>query len=177
MTHLVIAPSIPAWKTDGALIFDRKFYDGMLLYTQKWPGKISCVISLSSARLPEFGVITINNSELPFECITLNENQLITSHHLQDASIVMASADFNGHLHLSKLCRNEKIRFVYNIENTLETRYQIALLSTRNPIVQLRRIYYIWAQERKRVAALKSCDGLQSNGVPAHIDYRYDNHG
>ena len=84
--HLIITPSVPAWKSDNALIFDRKFYDGMLLYTQKWPGKLSCVISLSSEKLPEFGTVTINTNELPFKCITLAENQLITAEHLKDAS-------------------------------------------------------------------------------------------
>jgi glycosyltransferase involved in cell wall biosynthesis len=173
MTHLVICPSVPAWKTNDALCFDRKFYDGMLLYTQKWPGKISCVISLSSARLPDFGIATINISELPFECITLNENQLITAYHLQGASIVLGTGDSHDQLHLSKLCRERNIKCVYVIENIPETRYQIASLSTKNPIVRLRRYLYIWQGERKRVAAFKICDGLQSNGTPAHIEYRY----
>ena len=175
MTHLVITPSVPAWKTNNALIFDRKFYDGMLLYTEKWPGKITCIITLSSAKLPEFGIATINDSELPFECITLNANEPITAHHLQGASIVLASGDSDNQLHLSKLCRKENIKCVYIIEYIPETRYQIAALSTKNPIVKLRRLFYIWEKERKRVAAFKLCDGLQSNGTPAHIEYSYVN--
>ena len=149
----------------------------MLLYTKKWPGKISCVISLSSARLPDFGIATINISELPFECITLNENQLITAYHLQGASIVLGTGDSDDQLQLGKLCRERNIKCVYIIENIPETRYQIASLSTRNPIVRLRRYFYIWQTERKRVAAFKICDGLQSNGTPAHIEYRYVSNG
>jgi glycosyltransferase involved in cell wall biosynthesis len=175
MTHLVICPSVPAWKINDALCFDRKFYDGMLLYTQKWPGKISCVISLSSARLPDFGIATINISELPFECITLNESQLITADHLQGASIILGAGDSNDQLHLGKLCRERNIKCVYVIENIPETRYQIASLSTKNPIVRLRRYLYLWQGERKRVAAFNICDGLQSNGTPAHFEYGYVN--
>ena len=171
--HLIITPSVPAWKSDNALIFDRKFYDGMLLYTQKWPGKLSCVISLSSEKLPEFGTVTINTNELPFKCITLAENQLITAEHLKDASIVLASGDADNQLHLSKLCKQENIKCVYIIEYIPETRYQIASLSTSNPIVKLRRFFYIWEKERKRVAAFKLCDGLQSNGTPAYNEYNY----
>ena len=175
LPHLVITPSVPVWKTDNALIFDRKFYDGMLLYTQKWPGKISCIISLSSEKLPAFGVATINNSELPFKCITLDDKQQITADHLQGASIVLASGDSDNQLHLSQLCRQENIKCVYIIEYIPETRYQIASLSTTNPIVKLRRLFYIWEKERKRVAAFKLCDGLQSNGTPAHSEYHYVN--
>jgi colanic acid/amylovoran biosynthesis glycosyltransferase len=173
--HLVITPSVTAWKTRNALIFDRKFYDGMLLYVQKWPGKITCIMSISSAKLPEFGTATINNSDLPFTCITLDHNELIAAHHLQGASIVLASGDSDNQLHLSKICSKENIKCVYIIEYIPETRYQIASMSTNNPVVKLRRLLYIWGKERKRVAAFTLCDGLQSNGTPAHIEYNYVN--
>jgi len=105
----------------------------------------------------------------------LEDNQLIAAHHLQGASIVLASGDSDTQLHLSKLCRKENIKCVYIIEYIPETRYQIASLSTKNPIVKLRRLFYIWEKEKNRVAAFKLCDGLQSNGTPAHIEYNYVN--
>ena len=166
--HLAITPSVPVWKSGNLLIFDLKFYNGMLLYVEKWPGDVSCIISLSTEPLPEFGVITISYIELPFKCITLIEKELITAAHLQGVSIVLASGDSDNQLHLSKLCKKENIKCVYIIEYIPETRYQIAALSTSNPIVKLRRFLYIWEKERKRVAAFKLCDGLQSNGVPVH---------
>ncbi len=171
--HLMITPSVPAWKSDNALIFDRKFYDGMLLYSQKWPGKLSCVISLSTTKLPEFGTVTINPNSLPFKCITLEEHLIITAQHLQDASIVLASGDADNQLHLSKLCKQKNIKCVYIIEYIPETRYQIAALSTSNTIVKLRRFFYIWEKERKRLASFKLCDGLQSNGTPAYNEYNF----
>ena len=169
--HLAITPSVPVWKSDNLLIFDLKFYNGMLLYTEKWPGDVSCIISLSTEPLPEFGVKALSYNELTFKCITLIEKELISATHLQGVSIVLASGDSDNQLHLSKLCKKENIKCVYIIEYIPETRYQIAALSTSNPIVKIRRFFYIWEKERKRVAAFKLCDGLQSNGVPAHSEY------
>lgn len=171
--HLIITPSVPVWTVDNAFIFDRKFYDGMLLYTQKWSGKISCIMSLSSEKLPEFGVVTLENDQLPFTCIALKNKQTITAEHLHGADIVLASGDADNQLHLSQLCQQQNIKCVYIIEYIPETRYQIAALSTKNPIIKLRRLFYIWQQERKRVAAFKHCDGLQSNGTPAYGEYHY----
>jgi glycosyltransferase involved in cell wall biosynthesis len=171
--HLIITPSVPVWMIDNSFIFDRKFYDGMLLYTQKWSGKISCIMSLSSDKLPEFGVVTLENDQLPFTCIALKNKQIITAEHLHGADIVLASGDADNQLHLSQLCQQQQIKCVYIIEYIPETRYQIAALSTKNPIIKLRRLFYIWQQERKRVAAFKHCDGLQSNGTPAYGEYHY----
>lgn len=169
--HLIITPSVPVWKIDNAFIFDRKFYDGMLLYTQKWSGKISCIMSLSSEKLPEFGVVTLESDQLPFTCIALKNKQAITAEHLHGADIVLASGDADNQLHLSQLCQQQQIKCVYIIENIPETRYQMAGLSTHNPLIKLRRLFYVWQQERKRLAAFKYCNGLQSNGTPAYDEY------
>jgi glycosyltransferase involved in cell wall biosynthesis len=171
--HLIITPSVPVWAIDNSFIFDRKFYDGMLLYTQKWPGKISCIMSLSSEKLPEFGVVTIESDQLPFAFIALKNKQVITAEHLQGADIVLASGDADDQLHLSQLCQQQQIKCIYIIEYIPETRYQIAALSTKNPVIKLRRLFYIWQKERKIVAAFKICDGLQSNGTPAYSEYYY----
>jgi len=171
--HLFTTPSVPIWKKDNFLLFDRKFYDGMLLYVKKWPGKITCIISLSSEKMPDFGIASINKDDIPFNCIVLENNQLVTTQHLQGASIVLASGDSNNQFHISKLCKKENIKCIYIIEYISETRYQIASLSTTNPIIKLRRFFYIWSKERKRLAAFQLCDGLQSNGVPAHNRYNF----
>ena len=170
--HLLVIPSVPVWLRGNVLSFDRKFYDGMALYAQKWPGKVSCLMATSTSALPEFGVITKTDKELPFTCATLDKSALITAEHLKGASLVLASGDSFDQLHISKLCRTGKVKCVYVIEYIPETRYQIASLSSDNPIVKLRRFYYIWSQEKKRLSAFKLADGLQSNGTPAYYEYK-----
>lgn len=171
MTLLVITPSVPVWKTGTALTFDRKFYDGILLYAQKWPGNIRCVMSQSSTSPPDFGSVTLDPKELVFECLVLGHRQPIVSNHLNGASIVLASGDSDSQLHLSKLCKENNIKCIYIIEYIPETRYQIVSLSTKNPIVRLRRKFHVWKMEQARVAAFSLCDGLQTNGTPAYATY------
>jgi colanic acid/amylovoran biosynthesis glycosyltransferase len=169
--HLLIIPSVPVWLQGNTLIFDRKFYDGMALYAEKWPGKVSCLMSTSTALLPDFGIIKKTDKELPFKCLTIDKTEFIGTEHLKGASLVLASGDAYNQLHISELCRQMKIKCVYVIEYIPETRYQIAALSTNNPLIKLRRFFYIWRHEKKRVDAFQLADGLQSNGTPAYYEY------
>jgi len=169
---LFVIPSVPVWLDGDALAFDRKFYDGMLLYTQLWPGKVTCIMSITDTGLLEFGVVNKNVNEIPFECITLGKDKKVTAEQLKEASIVLASGDSHDQLHISTLCKNNGIKCVYVIEYIPETRYQIARLSTNNSVVRLRRYFYLWQFEQKRKAAFKIADGLQSNGTPAFYEYR-----
>jgi colanic acid/amylovoran biosynthesis glycosyltransferase len=170
--HLLVIPSVPVWPQGNGLSFDRKFYDGMVLYAQKWPGKVSCLMTSSSSHLPDFGIVTKTDKELPFTCRIIDKGSLITTEHLKCASLVLASGDSYDQLHISGLCRKEQIKCVYVIEYIPETRYQIVSLSSNNPVVKLRRFLYVWKTERKRVSAFQLSDGLQSNGTPAYYAYK-----
>lgn len=175
--HLAIIPSVPVWKKQNRLIFDRKFYDGIIQYTEKWPGGITCILSVSSTPLSGFGVIEVYEKELPFRCLLLQEGELVEEPHLINVSIVLASADSHDQLHISSLCRKSGVKCVYVIEYIPETRYQIAALETKNPLLLLRRLLYLRQQEKKRLSAFDISEGLQSNGTPAYYQYRkYRNH-
>lgn len=171
--HLAIIPSVPIWNESNSLVFDRKFYDGILLYLKLWPGAITCVMSKTNASLPAFGVVSKKPEELPFKVVVLNEGEKVASNVLTSVSVVLASGDSFNYFHLSGLCKKMNIKCVYIIEYTPETRYQIARLSTKNPLLKLRRLLYIWNQERKRVAAFDLCDGLQINGTAAYAEYNH----
>ncbi|NTW52126.1 MAG: glycosyltransferase [Chlorobiaceae bacterium] len=169
--HLVIIPSVPVWNNGGSLCFDRKFYDGIILYTQYWPGRISCIMATSRSARPDFGVVEKRADELAFSCIVLGENEAVTEKHIKNADLVMASGDAHDQLYISELCRRSNIKCVYVIEYIPETRYQIASLTTRNPLILFRRFLFIWQNEQKRIAAFRLCDAIQSNGTPAYHHY------
>lgn len=169
---LTIIPSVPVWKRDDTLRFDRKFYDGLVLYTRFWPGPVTCVMSLSNSALPDFGVIDAKPGDMPFTCVVLKEKEIVSEEHVRGASIVLASADAHDQLHIAALCRKIGVKCVYVIEYIPETRYQIAALNNRDPFVRLRQNIYLWRMERKRLQAFELCDGLQSNGTPAFFEYR-----
>lgn len=169
---LVITPSVPVWRDGDLYIFDRKFYDGIVLYVELWVGEIRCIMTTTNQAKPEFGLIYKKEKELPFQCTILNNYEKINKNHLAGASIVLASGDSFNQFHLSKLCKAIKTKCIYIIEYIPETRYQIASLSTKNFIVKLRRFFYLWNGERKRLTAFSLSNGLQMNGFPAFYEYR-----
>ena len=170
--HLVITPSVPLWRDGEPLIFDRKFYDGVSFYLNKWPGDVSCIMSLDKSNPPDFGLVKKTQNELRFRCTVLDENELIGISHLDGASIVLAAGDSFDQLHVSQLCKTINTKCVYIIENIPETRYQIASLSTKNPVIKFRRFINIWNGERKRLKAFSLSDGLQINGTAAYDEYK-----
>jgi glycosyltransferase involved in cell wall biosynthesis len=171
-SKLVITPSVPFWADGNMALFDRKFYDGMLEYIRLWPGEVSCIMEQSKSMLPKFGIIKKTISELPFELVMLLENELVKPKHIMNATIVLAAADSFKQLHLSKICKFNNIKCVYIIEYTLKTRLQILEIEPTNFAVKLRRKFFLWNTERKRVAAFKISDGIQSNGLAAYYNYQ-----
>jgi glycosyltransferase involved in cell wall biosynthesis len=169
---LTIIPSVPVWKKGEIFFFDRKFYDGLVIYAQLWPGPVTCVMSSSVSPLTGFGVIEATPDTMPFTCITLKENEIIGKEHIKNASIVMASADAHDQLHIAALCRENGAKCVYVIEYIPETRHQIVALNNRNPAVLLRQNLYLRLNERKRRKAFELSDGLQCNGTPAWNEYK-----
>ena len=170
--HLMIAPSVPVWIDKDILIFDRKFYDGLIFIIEHWPGIISCIFSIADSGYPEFGTVKKHRNELSFHCITLKQKEIISIDHIREASVVLASGDTYNQFHLSKLCNKNNIKCLYVIEYIPETRYQIVKLNTNNLIVRLRRYFYIWQNEQQRIKAFFHSNGIQSNGTPAYQQYK-----
>lgn len=170
--QLTITPSVPVWKESGELLFDRKFYDGAISYCQAWPGPVNCIMSEGHEELPDFGIVRAKPEKLPFNCTTITAGSEIGEKHLAGSAIVLASGDAYDQLHIAGLCRKLGIKCVYVIEYIPETRYQIAALTTKNPLKLLRRFLFIRNQEQKRKKAFTIADALQSNGTPAYEHYR-----
>jgi colanic acid/amylovoran biosynthesis glycosyltransferase len=168
---LVIIPSVAVWIVGDKFAFDRKFYDGMIMYGGLWPGSMRCILRVSNEPFPEFGVVYFSQDELSFEILLLQKKELVCDQHIRGAAIVLASGDAYDQLHISSLSCKAGIKCVYVIENIVETRYQITKLETKNLLLLARRYFFIWNTERKRQVAFQLADGLQTNGVPAYKAY------
>jgi len=169
--RLVVVPPSPIWRDGERLVFDRKFYDGMLEYVRFWPGPVTCILTSSAGPGPAFGSVTLEPKEAPFEVVLVASMESIDATHLAAGDVVLASGDTASQFHLTELCRARGIPCVYTIEYIPETRYQIAELSTRNPVVRARRKLYVWNTERARRRAFRGAAGLQCNGLPAFEEY------
>jgi colanic acid/amylovoran biosynthesis glycosyltransferase len=169
---LTMTPSVPVWKNGTSYVFDRKFFDGMVLNEKLWPGEINCIMRLSDSSPPAFGAIEEKSSNLPFLLTPIEPREIIDNKRLNGSALVYGSGDDPDQLHLSRLCKQERTKCVYAIEYIIETRRQIMALETINPVVRYRRYFYLWNTERKRLAAFEKADGIQANGTAAFDEYK-----
>lgn len=169
---LTIIPSVPVWMDGGHIVFDRKFYDGLLLYVERWPGPVSCVVRRTAEALPAFGAVRKTANELPFGVQLLARDEQVRAEHLAGAAVVLAAADDHDQLHVSALCRELGIKCVYVIEYIPETRHQIVAIESPNRLVRLRRDLFVRRTERRRLKAFELAAGVQANGTAAFDAYR-----
>jgi glycosyltransferase involved in cell wall biosynthesis len=169
---LRIIPSVPVWADGESLVFDRKFYDGLLLYVERWAGPVSCVLQRATGALPAFGAVRKARDELPFAVQLLGADERVRAEHLAGAGVVLAAADDFNQLHVSALCRDLGIKCVYVIEYVPETRHQIVAIESPNRLVRLRRDLFVRRTERRRRRAFELAAGIQANGTAAYDEYR-----
>lgn len=169
--NLTIIPSVPIWVDGNTLVFDRKFYDGILMYQNAWPGSITCLCYKDEGNSPPFDVVRKTREDLLFDVRLMKTATIVDTKHLKGADIVMASGDAHDQLHVSALCRQLRIPCVYVIEYTPQTRFQIVAIEYQNLIRRFRKNLFLWKSERKRIAAFVLAEGLQCNGSASYEHY------
>lgn len=171
MKKLAICPSVGYWEVENRFYLDKKFYDGITLYSKLWPGAIAVLIRESKAALPQFGVEEIIFKDSSIEFIRLNEKEHISENHLAGIDLVLASADDFSQLHLSELCKQLNKKCIYIIEYILETRLQIARLEQNRLSRKAKSCIWLIAKELQRRKAFRIANGLQANGTAAMDAY------
>lgn len=169
---MLVCPSVPVWNIDGQLFFDRKFYDGILLYCASWLGTITVVMRIASTSPPEFGLVLYDVITFPAQLIILDKDKEINYKDISNADIVLASGDNYKNLHLSSLCKLHGIKCIYIIEYIFETRFQIIMMSDANFRQKIKSIIWNTIKEFKRRKAFALASGLQANGAPAFNAYK-----
>lgn len=168
---LLVIPSVPVWRIEEKLFFDRKFYDGFIAYCNNWDGAVQLVIRVAENNPPEFGLVLFDSDIFPAKLTTIPQDELVSEIHIKDADIVLASGDNFKDLHVSKVTQKLDIKCVYIIENILETRLQIIYISEVSNWQKLKSFTWTVLTEAKRRKAYRLANGLQANGTPAYNAY------
>ena len=168
---LLLLPSAAVWRVEGNLCFDRKFYDGLSLYAETWPGEIRVGIRIDQGPPPKFGLIKHDEKSARARFVFLGADEEIQDAHLKDVDIVLASADNHKNFHVASLCQKLNVACIYGIEYILETRLQILRIGTGNLLQLAKSTVWLLYAELKRRSALKQADSIQANGVPAYDVY------
>lgn len=168
---LLICAAVGIWPIEGNLYFDRKFYDGLIMYKAHWPGELRVLMKLDYQTKPNFGSVAYDKNSCPFKLIVIQPNEIINSKHLAGVNIVLASADDFNQLHLSQLCKKLSIRCIYVIEYTFKTNIQILMVSKLGLWKKFKSFIWRVIQEIRLQKALRLASSIQSNGIAAYFKY------
>lgn len=171
MKTLLVISSAPVSVSGETVTMDDKFQSGMTLYCDSWDGPVVVCAPMTEAAIPfssEFGI-----GDLPFALKMLPSNRSLTDEDVREADVILCSGDSFDHFHLAEICRAMQLPLFYMIENTLQTRQQIAFLDRQRSLVRrLRTWLWLAAKERARKKAFRLAAGIQANGYPAFGAYR-----
>jgi len=167
---LALIPSIHVVEENGMLRVDEKFLEGLALHRNQWGGDIRLLIRRGTAKPPFSRLIA--PQDMPCDLRLLDMHEPVTASHLQDVSVVLASADDHRQLALAAPCKAAGAKLVYAVEYDLWTRLRIARLdNARKPLRLLRSWQWLLMQERLRRRSMRAGDALQTNGYPAAEAY------
>ena len=172
MPALVMISSAPAIELgDGRLRLDVKYVEGMRAHQEFWAGPVISILRRDQGSVP-FGA-SYAPDELGFILKLIAAEHRIGPEDLAGADIIAAAGDIPQGLHLADPAnRPAGARIVYGIEYTIATRLRIVMMDRERSLA--RRLHSAWWNlqvERRRRAAFRAADGLQTNGYPAEAAY------
>lgn len=152
------------------LLLDDKAVSGLTEYTRHWPGSVRCIFREGPPSSLVFATPR-DARDLPFEIHVIPDRSAVPAHLVEDASVVMASAENHLDLPLADTCSELGVPVVYIIENTLGTRLRILALEGSPLPARLKSAIWTVLTEKKRRAAFRRAAGIAANGVPASRSY------
>ena len=167
---LVVTPTIPAARLEGMLLLDDKAVSGLTEYTRRWPGPVRCIFREGPPNALVFATPR-DARKLPFDVHVLPDRAAIPAYLVEDAAIVMASAENYLDLPLAETCGELGVPVVYIIENTLGTRLRMLALEGGPLPARLKSAAWTVLTENRRRAAFTRAAGIAANGVPASRSY------
>ena len=169
---LVILPPLKACFEDGRVVLTRKFVEGAVSFARSWQGGVKILAEPARAPTDSLDNVRLGATELGFAIEPLRYTDAAAmAEKLRGAAVVLANLD-HSQSNIAQLCETAKVPCVYVSENSLATRRQMVRVSTRNPLVRLRRNIWTTRLEHRLRRAVKCAAGVQCNGTPTYEAYR-----
>ncbi|MCI0364757.1 MAG: glycosyltransferase [Phycisphaerales bacterium] len=170
-SELVVIPAMTAAQGSfGSFILTRKFLDGVLEYSTRWPGKITVHIERADHSDSNLDHVEVHPSELAFGLHWLETESIGAEAMLRDARLVLATLVDNN-VWWARHCRRFGIPLVYISEYNVRTRRQIIRAQTANPLLRWRRDLWTTQLEKQFESAVSIATGIQCNGTPTYDAY------
>jgi len=173
---VILSTSAATPYADGQLGLSRKFLEGVRAYGRHWPGRVTVLVEPTVRPTGDLDHVRVWPSELGFGTLVAPFSPALLRGVLQQqphAAVVLGMLS-SRHAELERHVRSAgatRVPWVLFAEQNLATRWRIAALSTRNPMLRLRRLAGVLRRERRLVQAAGRVAGLQCNGTPAFAQY------
>lgn len=160
---------------NGEVLLTRKLIEAVGELAKYWSGSITVMIEETQQDSDQIDSKIFKLDELPFKLEIICFDQITPALlHQHQSSLVLAAPEYRQN-HISKVCKIAGVPCIYVSEYSLKTRKQIVNVSTRNPLLRLRRLIWTYSQEYKQRQAIAMAEGLQCNGTPTYQEYKHIN--
>ncbi|MEG4806795.1 glycosyltransferase [Microcoleus sp. F8-D3] len=157
---------------NGEVLLTRKLIEAVGELAKYWSGSITVMIEETKQDSDQIDSKIFKLDELPFKLEIICFDQITPALlHQHQSSLVLAAPEYRQN-HISKVCQIAGVPCIYVSEYSLKTRKQIVNVSTRNPLIRLRRLIWTYSQEYKQRKAIAMAEGLQCNGTPTYQEYK-----
>lgn len=152
------------------VLLTKKAIAGLERYAQLWNGPVRAILEPGASSTGNLDEVVVDRRTLPFAVSVLPMGSEPMRALLRSAALVLGGADyrFNGS---AAYCREHGVPYVFNSENTLRTRWQIAKAERKDVLRYARRLVWEYQQERAFVREVKLARGAQCNGTPSYEAY------
>ncbi len=173
--ELILLPSVLAQKgPNGGWVLTQKFINGAAEYAKWWPGPVTTLVHVNDRASSDMDHVEVQPGQLPFSLERRPESEEAFAQRLRSAAVVLAFLSA-AELRTAEICRREGVPLVYVSEYSLQTEKQILDAEVTNPLVRLRRKWWVTQLEKKRRAVLTQVAGIQCSGAPTFDVYRHIN--
>jgi colanic acid/amylovoran biosynthesis glycosyltransferase len=160
---------------NGEVLLTRKLIEAVDELAKYWSGSITVMMEETQEANDQMDSKKFKLDELPFKLEVISFDEITPALlHQHQSSLVLAVPEHRQN-HISEVCQLAGIPCIYVSEYSLKTRKQIVNVSTKNPLIRLRRMLWTYNQENKQRKAIAMADGLQCNGTPTYEDYKHIN--
>ncbi len=173
--ELILLPSLQAsLNAQGQMIMTYKYLSGAETYARQWQGPTTSLVRITGERSFDMDQVPVDGHGQLHRVERRPEDPKVFAQRIANAGLVMAFLS-PYEAWLAPLCQSLKVPLVYGSEYTLRTEMQIVDANTKNPLLRLRRKWWLLQAERKRRKALALAAGIQCSGTPCYEAYRHCN--
>lgn len=160
---------------NNEVLLTRKLIEAVKELAKYWSGSITVMMEETQQANDQLDSKKYNLDDLPFKLEVISFDRITPALlHQHQSSLVLAVPEYKQN-HISTVCQLAGVPCIYVSEYSLKTRKQIVNVSTRNPLIRLRRMLWTYSQELKQRKAIAMAEGLQCNGTPTYEDYKHIN--